>query len=83
MSPTHDEMAFPGDRRLRLWVRPSVLVLFAALAMAPVVAAWVQYAVAGLPPVSGRATQPRPRGRTGSRSGCGPPITSTSCSWSS
>jgi methionine sulfoxide reductase catalytic subunit len=53
MSPTHDEMAFPADRRLRLWVRPSALALFAALAMAPVVAAWVQYAVAGLPTVSG------------------------------
>ena len=53
MSPTDDAMALPADRRLRLWIRPSVLALFAALALAPVVAAWVQYAVAGLPPVSG------------------------------
>ncbi len=50
---THHEMAFPADRRLRIWIRPSILVLFAALAMAPIVAAWVQFAVTGLPPVSG------------------------------
>ena len=53
MALTHEEMAFPADRRLRLWIRPSALAVFAALAMAPVVVAWVQYAVAGLPPVSG------------------------------
>ena len=53
MSLTHEEMAFPADRRLRLWIRPSALVVLAALAMAPVVVAWVQYALAGLPPVGG------------------------------
>jgi hypothetical protein len=39
MSLTHDEMPFPGDRRLRRWIRPSALALVAALAMATVVAA--------------------------------------------
>src|SRR5437763_259966 len=53
MTLTHEEMSFPADRRLRLWIRPSALVVLAALALAPVVVAWVQYAVAGLPPVSG------------------------------
>jgi hypothetical protein len=53
MSLTHEEMTFPANRRLRLWIRPSALVVLAALAMAPVVVAWVQYALAGLPPVSG------------------------------
>jgi DMSO/TMAO reductase YedYZ molybdopterin-dependent catalytic subunit/thiosulfate reductase cytochrome b subunit len=53
MALTHEEMSFPADRRLRLWIRPSVLVVFAALATAPIILAWIQYAVAGLPTVSG------------------------------
>lgn len=53
MALTHEEMAFPADRRLRLWVHPAALVVLAALALAPVAVAWIQYAVAGLPPVSG------------------------------
>jgi DMSO/TMAO reductase YedYZ molybdopterin-dependent catalytic subunit/thiosulfate reductase cytochrome b subunit len=54
MSLTHEEMAFPTDRRLRIWVRPSAVFVFAAVALAPVVAAWVHYAIAGLPLLSGR-----------------------------
>ncbi len=53
MALTHEQMTFPADRRLRLWIRPSALVVLAAVAMAPIVAAWVQYAIAGLPSVSG------------------------------
>jgi thiosulfate reductase cytochrome b subunit len=50
---THEEMSFPADRRMRLWVRPSLLVLVLVLALAPVLAAWCQYLIAGLPPISG------------------------------
>lgn len=54
MALTHEEMAFPTDRRLRLWIRSRELIVFAALALAPVAAAWAYYAVAGLPATSGR-----------------------------
>jgi DMSO/TMAO reductase YedYZ molybdopterin-dependent catalytic subunit/thiosulfate reductase cytochrome b subunit len=47
-------MEFPTDRRLRLWIRPRELVLFAILALAPAVAAWVYYVIAGLPATGGR-----------------------------
>jgi DMSO/TMAO reductase YedYZ molybdopterin-dependent catalytic subunit/thiosulfate reductase cytochrome b subunit len=50
---THEEMTFPADRRFRIWVRPSILWGLAVLALVPVVAAWVQYLIAGLPPVGG------------------------------
>jgi DMSO/TMAO reductase YedYZ molybdopterin-dependent catalytic subunit/thiosulfate reductase cytochrome b subunit len=53
MPMTHEEMAFPADRRFRLWIRPSFALALAAVAVAPVVLAWAQYLVAGLPPVSG------------------------------
>src|SRR5262245_48228889 len=53
MPLTHEEMTFPADRRLRLWIRRRELVLFSAVALAPVVAAWIYYAAAGLPATSG------------------------------
>jgi DMSO/TMAO reductase YedYZ molybdopterin-dependent catalytic subunit/thiosulfate reductase cytochrome b subunit len=53
MPLTHEEMTFPADRRLHLGIKPSMLVALATLAMVPVIVAWIQYAVAGLPPVSG------------------------------
>jgi methionine sulfoxide reductase catalytic subunit len=51
---THQEFTLPADRRLRLWIRPSALLLLAALTLAPVVVAWAQYLIAGRPPLSGR-----------------------------
>lgn len=54
MIPTHQEFTFPADRRLRVWVRPGELMLFGALALAPVVAAWAYYLILGLPPLLGR-----------------------------
>ena len=54
MKLTHEEMTFPADRRFRFWIRPSMVIVFAVLALAPVAVAWMQYGVAGLPAVSGR-----------------------------
>ncbi len=61
---THEEMAFPADRRLRIWVRPSLVLLFVVLAVAPVIVAWIQYLVFGLPHLSGRhdPAEPGPHG---------------------
>jgi DMSO/TMAO reductase YedYZ molybdopterin-dependent catalytic subunit/thiosulfate reductase cytochrome b subunit len=54
MPKVHDDFTFPADRRFRLWIRPSVLVWAAAVALAPVGVAWIQFGLAGLPAVSGR-----------------------------
>ncbi len=64
MVMTHKEMAFPADRRLRIWVRPSMLMLLLIVALAPVLAAWCQYLIAGLPEVSGKfdPAEPGPHG---------------------
>jgi DMSO/TMAO reductase YedYZ molybdopterin-dependent catalytic subunit/thiosulfate reductase cytochrome b subunit len=40
---------YPRDRRFRIWIRPSVLVLLAALVFIPIVLAWLQGAFWGLP----------------------------------
>ena len=40
---------YPQDRRLRIWIRPSVLVLLIVLALVPVILAWLQVAFRGLP----------------------------------
>src|SRR6185312_5998722 len=53
MVMTHEEMSFPADRRMRLWVRPRILVLLLVLALSPMLVAWGQYLVAGLPAISG------------------------------
>lgn len=58
MTLTHHEMSFPADRRMRIWVRPSMLVLLLVLALGPVVLAWCQYLIAGLPPVLGEIDRP-------------------------
>ncbi len=50
---THEEMSFPADRRFRLWLRPSILLLFAVLALTPLLVAWGQYLIFGLPQISG------------------------------
>jgi methionine sulfoxide reductase catalytic subunit len=64
MVTTHEEMAFPADRRMRIWVRPSMLVLLLIIALAPILAAWCQYLIAGLPQVSGTfdPAEPHPHG---------------------
>jgi methionine sulfoxide reductase catalytic subunit len=64
MMTTHEEMSFPADRRIRIWVRPSMLGLLLVFALAPVFVAWCQYLLAGLPEVSGRfdPAEPGPHG---------------------
>lgn len=47
----HRAVHYPADRRFRVWVRPSILVGTIAFIVAVVVAAWVEVAIAGLPPV--------------------------------
>ncbi len=65
MAPTHEEMAFPADRRLCLWIRPRELILCAAVVLIPVAAAWAYYAVAGLPATSGPLDPAEPEGPHG------------------
>lgn len=49
-NPKASPERFPEDRRQVVWVRPKLLVLLLALALLPVVAAWGQYLLSGLPP---------------------------------
>jgi methionine sulfoxide reductase catalytic subunit len=53
MKQPHDDFSFPSDRRLCIWVQPRILMILATLGLIPVVAAWLQYLVAGLPALSG------------------------------
>jgi methionine sulfoxide reductase catalytic subunit len=45
----HKAVHYPKDRRFRIWVRPSVLVVVGGLMLALIAAAWVEFAVVGLP----------------------------------
>ncbi len=45
----HAAVHYPADRRFRIWIRPSFLIAAALLVLAPIVAAWIQFLVAGLP----------------------------------
>lgn len=47
--PAHKAVHDPGDRRLRVWVRPTILVGTAAVVLALVIGAWIQFAFFGLP----------------------------------
>lgn len=47
--PAHRAVHYPDDRRFRVWIRPRVLLLLAALCLGPVVLAWLQHALFGLP----------------------------------
>ncbi len=47
----HAAVHYPKDRRFRIWVRPSILVGIAALILSAVLAAWIEFALAGLPPL--------------------------------
>ena len=49
MKRPHEPSISRDERRMHLWVHRSAILCFAALAVAPVAAAWVQYAIAGLP----------------------------------
>jgi sulfoxide reductase catalytic subunit YedY len=45
----HRAVHYPEDRRFRIWIRPSILILLIALALVPLVLAWIQHAFFGLP----------------------------------
>ena len=47
----HAAVHYPGDRRFRVWIRPSILIGLAAVVAAVLLAAWIDFLVAGLPPV--------------------------------
>src|SRR5579884_1289203 len=40
---------YPPDRRFRIWIRPSALMILAAAILIPLALAWFQNAVSGLP----------------------------------
>jgi sulfoxide reductase catalytic subunit YedY len=42
---------YPNDRRLRIWVRPSIRIGVGLVVMALVLASWIEFVVAGLPPI--------------------------------
>ena len=46
---THRAIHYPPDRRFRVWISPWSIGVFAVVALAPVVIAWGQYLIAGLP----------------------------------
>ncbi len=52
LDSAHAAVYEPPDRRLRIWVRPSVLIAIALLLALAVTAAWIQFAVAGLPHIA-------------------------------
>jgi methionine sulfoxide reductase catalytic subunit len=47
----HAAVHYPADRRFHLWVRPSILIGIAVAVAVAVLAAWIEVALAGLPPV--------------------------------
>ena len=45
----HAAVHHPPDRRFRIWVRPSFLITAAGLMLLPVLAAWIELFLVGLP----------------------------------
>jgi len=45
----HRAVHYPNDRRFRIWVRPSILIGVAAAIMSLILAAWIEFALTGLP----------------------------------
>ncbi|MBA3963332.1 MAG: molybdopterin-dependent oxidoreductase [Chthoniobacterales bacterium] len=48
----HRAVYYPKDRRFRVWIRPSFLLVLLILALCPFILAWVQNASFGLPHIS-------------------------------
>jgi hypothetical protein len=55
---------YPEDRRLRIRIRPSVLLLLMVVALVPLICAWLQVAFRGLPYIA-----PNPASASGATSG--------------
>ncbi|MEP6474319.1 MAG: hypothetical protein ABJC74_11385, partial [Gemmatimonadota bacterium] len=47
----HAAVHFPADRRLRIWIRPSILIGIGALIGVALVASWLQVAMFGQPAI--------------------------------
>ena len=47
----HRAVHYPEDRRFRIWVRPSILIGIAIVVLAVFAAAWIEFAVVGLPAI--------------------------------
>ena len=45
----HAAVHYPPDRRLRIWIRPSILISAAVLVAVPVLAAWTEVLFCGPP----------------------------------
>ena len=45
----HAAVHYPPDRRFRIWIRPSILIALAMLVAVPVLAAWIEVLLVGLP----------------------------------
>ncbi|MBZ5667850.1 MAG: molybdopterin-dependent oxidoreductase [Acidobacteriia bacterium] len=45
----HAAVHYPNDRRFRIWIRPSVLIIACGALILPIVAAWVEISISGLP----------------------------------
>src|SRR5665213_2493789 len=48
----HRAVHYPPDRRFRIWIKPSFVIVAICLVLIPLVAAWVQRAMFGLPYLS-------------------------------
>jgi len=64
LSETERAVYHPQDRRFRIWIRPSALLLVIVLALVPVILAWLQRALWGLPYIA-----PNPASALGAASG--------------
>jgi methionine sulfoxide reductase catalytic subunit len=51
----HTAVHYPDDRRFRIWLRPSALILLLVIVVTPLVLAWVQGAFFGLPHIAQNA----------------------------
>ncbi|MGE5315190.1 MAG: molybdopterin-dependent oxidoreductase [Acidobacteriota bacterium] len=49
-SAAHRAVHYPEDRRHYVWIHPAALAALAVVLLLPVVIAWIQYLIAGLPP---------------------------------
>ncbi|HEV2136277.1 MAG TPA: molybdopterin-dependent oxidoreductase [Terracidiphilus sp.] len=63
---TEEERAvyYPADRRFRIWIRPSALLIIAIVILIPLTIAWIEAAVHGLPYIA-----PNPAATPGAASG--------------
>jgi sulfoxide reductase catalytic subunit YedY len=49
--PKENPVLYPLDRRLQFWARPSTVAILLSVALIPIVLAWLQYLILGLPDV--------------------------------